>query len=356
MHVSPGAEPGSPPGEPGADGLAAPVAWSPTRSRHQGRLVDSLWRQAGEVPAERRLVLAGGLRGAAKDVALAKAGLGQTGLGQAGPGQTGPAQAGPGRVGSLTGFLAVSVDRVLAEMSRRSLIPVVAGRAPLEAAGLVHAEAQHVAKRLAARAMATGTNVLLDVTAASWPSVRSWLHVADLAAYSLDVVIADFSADEAVRWAAAEHARRQAAYRRGAGDGGRDVPAAAIRAAAPLAAAAGDWPWPRHIAHLNRWRPVRFPGGEVTQLIGAWRAGQLTLAGLAGQFRDRAWPATAPACPSEALDAGPAIDDLEPWQPGSFDEVVLARDLGLLTDEDYATLAGAAFGVATERRSQVTEG
>ncbi len=235
--------------------------------------MDSLWRQAGEVPAERRLVLAGGLRGAAKDVALAKAGL------------------------DRAGFLAVSVDRVLAEMGRRSLIPVVAGRAPLEAAGLVHAEAQHVAKRLAARAMAVGANVLLDVTAASWPSVRSWLHVADLAAYNLDVVIADFSADEAVRWAEAEHARRQAAYRRGAGDGGRNVPAAAIRAAAPLAEAAGSWPWPRHIAHLNRWRPVRFPGGEVAGLIGAWRAGQLTLAGLAGQFRDRTWPTAPPRLP-----------------------------------------------------------
>jgi len=34
-----------------------------------------------------------------------------------------------------------------------------------------------------------------------------------------------------------------------------------------------------------------------------------------------------------------AIDDLEPYVPGSFDEIVRAYDLGELTDAGYATLA-----------------
>jgi hypothetical protein len=269
------------------------------------------------VPAERRLVLAGGLRGADKDAALDKAGV------------------------DRARFLVISVDRVLAELARRSLIPVVARLAPLEAAELVHPEAQHVAKRLAARAMAAGTNVLLDVTAASWPSVRSWLHVADMAAYALDVVIADLSAADAVRWADAEHRRGVEAYRSGRGDGGRYVRPEAIRAAAPLATANGQRPWARHIAHLNRHRPPAFPSGEITGLIAAYHDGQLTLEGLASRFRNRPWRAAPPTCPPGAPEAATAVDDLEPWLPGSFDEVVLACDLGILSDADYAVLVRA---------------
>jgi hypothetical protein len=291
------------------------VIWSADRSRRQGHIVDGLYRQAAGVPGERRAVLAGGLRGADKAAALDKAGVD------------------PAR------YLVISVDAMLSELARRSLIPVVAGLAPLEGAELVHAEAQHVAKRLAARAIAAGTNVLLDVTAASWPSVRSWLHVADLAAYTLDVVIAEVSEAEAIRRAGAEHDRGQEAYRRGRGDGGRPAAPEAIRAAAALAAETGRQPWARHIAHLNRRRPPAFPGGEVTDLMAAYRGGLLTLDGLARRLRDRPWPAVPPACPPGAAAAGPAIDDLEPWQPGSFDEVVLARDLGVLSDADYAALA-----------------
>lgn len=62
---------------------------------------------------------------------------------------------------------------VLEEMARRSLIPVVAGLSPMDAVDLVHAEAQHIGKRLAARAVADGRNLLLDVTMGSQPSVQS---------------------------------------------------------------------------------------------------------------------------------------------------------------------------------------
>ena len=108
------------------------MIWSADRSRHQGRVVAGLYGQAAGVPGERRAVLAGGLRGADKKTALDKAGV------------------------DRSRFLLVSVDTVLAELARRSLIPVVAGLAPLEGAQQVHAEARYVAKRLTARAMAAG--------------------------------------------------------------------------------------------------------------------------------------------------------------------------------------------------------
>jgi hypothetical protein len=41
-------------------------------------------------------------------------------------------------------------------------------------------------------------------------------------------------------------------------------------------------------------------------------------------------------------EARAAVDDLEPYVLGSFDDVLLAYDLGQLTDADYETLANAA--------------
>jgi hypothetical protein len=177
--------------------------------------VAALCDRAAAVPCERRAVLAGGLRGAAKDEALAGSGIDR------------------GR------YFVVSVDLVLAELARRSLIPVVGGLSPLEGAGLVHAETQHIGKRLAARAVAEGRDLLLDVTMGSAPSVESWLVNLGLAAYSVQVVISPVSGNDAFRWADAEHRRGYEAYRRGQGCGGRYVPPEAIVAAARLGGGAG---------------------------------------------------------------------------------------------------------------------
>ena len=137
------------------------MIWLPGRSRHQRRVVAALYEQAAAVPCDRRAVFAGGLRGADKNGELAAATVD------------------PGR------YFTVSIDLVLEELARRSLIPVIAGLSPMEGADLVHAEAQHVAKRLAARAIADGRNLLLDVTMGSEPSVRSWLVNLGLALYSV---------------------------------------------------------------------------------------------------------------------------------------------------------------------------
>ena len=51
--------------------------------------------------------------------------------------------------------------------------------------------------------------------------------------------------------------------------------------------------------------------------------------------------AVPPVCPPGLREAGPALDDLERWAAGSFDEIVLACDLKILTEEDYAVLVEA---------------
>jgi len=293
------------------------MTWPPDRNKHHGRIVTALYRQAVSVPCERKVVLAGGLRGADKDGALAKAGL------------------------RRSSYLTVSIDLILAELARRSLIPVVAGRLPLETTDLVHAQAQDIAARLTARALADGRNVLLDTTMASDASVKSWLRVMDLAGCSLDVVTADISVDDAIRWSAQAHQAGNERHRRGTGPGGRYVPPEAIRAAAPAMAAVAATDWTTVIAYLSRRRAVQFPDSETISLIRHYQAGRLTLGGLVRQVRHRPWAPVPPVCPPGLDEARLAIDDPRPWIPGSFDEVVLGYDLGLITDEDYEALARA---------------
>jgi hypothetical protein len=291
------------------------VIWTPERNRQQGQVVAGLDQLGAAVPCERLAVIAGGVPGADKTPVLAAASV------------------------DSARYLTVSVSAVLEELAAAGMIPAVAGLSPMEAADLVHAEAQFIGKRVALRALADGRNLILDVSMASAQSVTSWLSALRSAGYAVTGVFADLGIEESVRRCDAAHRRGEEQYRRGAGHGGRYIPPAAIRAlaASPGEQARSDWA----PASGGAW-DVWFPGGEVTGMIDAWRASRMTLADLAWQFRARNWPAVPPACPPDMQEARAAVDDLEPYVLGSFDDVVLAYDLGQLTDADYEALARAA--------------
>jgi hypothetical protein len=81
---------------------------------------------------------------------------------------------------------------------------------------------------------------------------------------------------------------------------------------------------------------------EVTELINALRDGSLTLEEVVVRFRERSWPRTRKPEPASYLEmAAAAMEDPEPYVPGSFDEVVAAYDRGELTRAQYRTLAEA---------------
>ncbi|MGH3277268.1 MAG: zeta toxin family protein, partial [Streptosporangiaceae bacterium] len=233
------------------------------------------------------------------------------------------------------------IDPVLEELARRSLIPVVAGLSPIESADLVHTEAQHIAKRLAARAIADGRNLVLDVTMGSEPSVRSWLVNLGLAVYSVEVVIAAIDGENAVRWAEEQHRRGQEHYAQGCGNGGRFVPPEAIRVAAMVAAVLARSDWTTILGHVASQQDIAFPAGELLTLARGYRDGRITLAGLGEQLCSRRLASVPPVCSPGLQEAKAALDDLEPWAAGSFDEIVLACDLDILTEEDYAALVKA---------------
>src|SRR5690348_5057116 len=123
------------------------VIWTGERARQQRLLVTGMYQAAAGVPRERRAAIAGGLPGADKAAELDRAGL------------------------DRSRYLTVSIDAVLNRMAAAGLIPAPGrhepgrhepgghepgghepggqeanGSSPLARAGLVHAEAQYLAK------------------------------------------------------------------------------------------------------------------------------------------------------------------------------------------------------------------
>ena len=196
-----------------------------------------------------------------------------------------------------------------------------------------------------------GRNLILDVSLASWRAAEAWTYALRFADYAVTAVFADIGVDEAVRRSGEAYRRGEEEFRRGHGHGGRRIPAAAIRALATPAAA----------APINRIRWAvgarsagaiggtvgtgTFPGSAVIAMLASYRDGRLSLDDLSLEFRARRWPQVPDVCPPELEQARDAIDDPEPYVPGSFDDVVLAYDLGWLSDGDYDVLATAADGL-----------
>lgn len=89
---------------------------------------------------------------------------------------------------------------------------------------------------------------------------------------------------------------------------------------------------------------------EVADLLAALRDGSMSLDEVAQRFRERSWPRTTPPSPKSYLEmAAAALEDPEPYVPGSFDDVLVAFDRGDLTREQYRVLAEA---VAESRRAE----
>jgi len=89
---------------------------------------------------------------------------------------------------------------------------------------------------------------------------------------------------------------------------------------------------------------------EVTELIAALQDGTMSLEQVAQRFRERSWPRRTTPAPASYLElAAAAQQDPEVYEPGSFDDVVAAYDLGKITDDEYAVLVEA---VAESKRAE----
>lgn len=184
-------------------------SWTPERAKLHNEIVDEMWQANGaSVPTEGHAVIAGGLGGAGKSTVL----KGYAGI-------------------DATQYFTINPDDVKEAMAARGMVPSVEGLSPMEASPLAHEESSHIANLLAARAYASNTNVVWDITMSREASVKKRVAEMRSAGYSrIDSVFVDIPVDTSIERALARHRsgmQRQAA---GEGNGGRYVPPSLIRA------------------------------------------------------------------------------------------------------------------------------
>jgi predicted RNA-binding protein associated with RNAse of E/G family len=92
---------------------------------------------------------------------------------------------------------------------------------------------------------------------------------------------------------------------------------------------------------------------DVSELLAALRAGDLSLESVADAFRRRSWVRTKSTPSSYAELSAATLEDPTANVPGSFDEVTAAYDRGELTRDQYRTLAHAvAEAIKAEARRE----
>ena len=184
--------------------------WSRARRAAHDQILGEMYAAASAVPCERRAVLAGGLPGAGKTTVLSQ-------------------HAGLDGGRNLT----INPDDMKQQLASRGLIPAVSGLTPMEAAGLAHEEASHLAKRLARIAQAAGKNVIWDVTLAKPDSAGKRIEALRTGGYQrVDGLFVDVPAAVSMRRADLRHRAGHDEFLAGRGCGGRYVPADMIDAQA----------------------------------------------------------------------------------------------------------------------------
>lgn len=95
---------------------------------------------------------------------------------------------------------------------------------------------------------------------------------------------------------------------------------------------------------------------DVSGLIKELRAGTLSLDEVAERFRQRKWPRRGRPAPASYLEmAARSMDDPEPYDPNSFDDVTAAYHRGELSDDEYDVLAEAMAESKREEDRRLAE-
>jgi len=187
--------------------------WSAQRRVVHDQIISDCRAAAGQVPCQRRAIVAGGLPGAGKTTVLGYyAGI------------------------DVSRYLVINPDRIKAELATRGLVPDVDGLTPMEAAELVHEESSHIAKRLARIAQAEGRNVIWDITLSKAESASRRIESLRHGGYTVVTgLFVDSPVNVSLQRADARHRDGHDAYRAGTGLGGRFVADDVIRAQADSA-------------------------------------------------------------------------------------------------------------------------
>jgi predicted ABC-type ATPase len=185
-------------------------AWLPERRKIHNEIINNILDSAAHVPCEYKAVIAGGLGGAGKTTVLDQ-------------------QAGIDR----SAYLTINPDSFKEILAARNMVPRLPGLSPMESSSLAHEESSHIARILAARAMAEGKNIIWDVTLSSVKSANLRVDELKSAGYGrIDGIFVDIPIETSVERAEARHRRGHDRYLANDGLGGRCVTADIIRSQA----------------------------------------------------------------------------------------------------------------------------
>ena len=184
--------------------------WTDDRIEIHDSIIEEFLARSPNALSDHKAIIAGGLGGAGKSTILEKhAGI------------------------DLSEYVSINPDDIKKELALRGLVPQVEGLTPMEAAGLAHEEASHIAKQLAKRAQAEGKNVIWDITMASKAKIETRIDELRSAGYEqIDGLFVDIPVEVSIRRADARHREDHDKYRAGEGVGGRLVPEEITRAQA----------------------------------------------------------------------------------------------------------------------------
>lgn len=154
--------------------------WTPSRDAIHNRILDKAWAAAASVPAERKVVYAGGLPGAGKTTYLSSDAAKKHGI-------------------NLAEYLVINPDDMKALIvAEPGALPDYPGLRPAETAALVHQESSYLADELQARAMAVGKNILIDRTMGAAKPVLATMQDLKSAGYTLTSVYVDSTPTESL--------------------------------------------------------------------------------------------------------------------------------------------------------------
>lgn len=195
-------------GEETIDKYAKDNQWDTSRMREQTPIIREYLEKAEQVPHNGECLISGGLGGAGKSTVLRKC------LG----------------INDKADYITINADDIKEEMAKRNMIPTFRGLTPMECSELVHEEASDLSKRVMKKAVASKTNVILDITMSSYGSVKGRCELLKKNGYtSIQPVFVDISPE-------ISRTRALNRYRRGMnkytvnedGCGGRPLPAHVI--------------------------------------------------------------------------------------------------------------------------------
>ncbi len=187
-------------------------AWVAERRAVHDEIIRDAYDAAANVPCERKAVIAGGLGGAGKTTVLEK----YVGIDK-----------------SESEYLTINPDKFKEELALRGLVPEIPGLSPMEASSLAHEESSHIARLLAARALADGKNVIWDVTLSSERSAILRVHELKAAGYQkIEGIFVDIPIEASVTRALTRNRHGHDRYLAGEGLGGRYVSEQIIRSQA----------------------------------------------------------------------------------------------------------------------------